>query len=77
MALESDHMEQRYYALANAEQQYSLWPVGIDIPKGWTVVMEGTRAECGAYVNRVWTDMRPRSLREHTRAATGNGPPRD
>ena len=26
--------------------------------------MVGTRAECIAYIDRVWVDLRPRSLRE-------------
>jgi len=35
------------------------------VPNGWRVVKEGNRAECGAFVNEVWTDMRPLSLRKH------------
>ncbi|MGW3464746.1 hypothetical protein ACWDE9_36535, partial [Streptomyces olivaceoviridis] len=32
---------------------------------GWQPVgKEGTEAECSAYVDEVWTDMRPKSLRE-------------
>ncbi|MFI9272172.1 MbtH family protein [Kitasatospora sp. NPDC052896] len=54
-----------YQVLCNDEEQYSLWPVDIEVPAGWrTVGKEGTEAECSAYVDEVWTDMRPRSLRE-------------
>lgn len=55
----------RYQVLRNGEDQYSLWPADLDVPAGWTQVgKEGTREECSAYVDDVWTDMRPRSLRE-------------
>lgn len=55
----------RYVVLRNDEDQYSLWPEGHDVPPGWHPAgKEGTREECSAYVDEVWTDMRPRSLRE-------------
>jgi MbtH protein len=54
-----------YLVLVNEEEQYSFWPKGNPIPNGWKQVKEGTKAECGAYVNEVWTDMRPLSLRKH------------
>ena len=54
-----------YLVLVNEEEQYSFWPKGNAIPNGWKQCMEGTKAECGAYVNKVWTDMRPLSLRKH------------
>src|SRR5215470_9966855 len=55
----------RYEVLRNDEDQYSLWLAGHDVPAGWhRVGKEGTREECSAYVDEVWTDMRPRSLRE-------------
>jgi uncharacterized protein YbdZ (MbtH family) len=55
----------RYEVLRNDEDQYSLWLAGHDVPAGWQRVgKEGTKEECSAYVDEVWTDMRPRSLRE-------------
>jgi len=55
----------RYEVLRNDEDQYSLWLAGHEIPAGWYQVgKEGTKDECSAYVDEVWTDMRPRSLRE-------------
>jgi MbtH protein len=55
----------RFLVLKNDEDQYSLWPIGVEVPAGWTPVgKEGTKEECSAYVDEVWTDMRPRSLRE-------------
>ncbi|MFF8644012.1 MbtH family protein [Streptomyces sp. NPDC015345] len=55
----------RYQVLRNDEEQYSLWPTDIEVPAGWHAVgKEGTEAECSAYVDEAWTDMRPKSLRE-------------
>jgi MbtH protein len=54
-----------FHVLVNAEEQYSLWPAFADVPAGWTVVLaDATRADCLAYVEEHWTDLRPRSLRE-------------
>ncbi len=54
-----------YKVLRNDEEQYSLWLVDLDVPAGWYEVgKEGSKEECSAYVDEVWTDMRPRSLRE-------------
>ncbi|MGX1756539.1 MbtH family protein [Streptomyces lydicus] len=48
----------------NAEEQYSIWPVGRELPAGWAAEgTEGTREECLTRINEVWTDMRPLSLR--------------
>ncbi len=54
-----------FFVVINDEDQYSLWPVFVDVPAGWRVAFgESTRADCLAYVEEHWTDMRPRSLRE-------------
>ncbi|MEN3356424.1 MAG: hypothetical protein V7637_406 [Mycobacteriales bacterium] len=61
----------RYEVLRNDEDQYSLWLAGQDVPAGWhRVGKEGSKEECSAYVDEVWTDMRPRSLREQMDTAT-------
>ena len=53
------------YVLVNDEEQHSLWPTFADVPDGWTVVFGAAgRADCLAYVEHHWTDMRPRSLRD-------------
>jgi len=58
-----------YQVLRNDEEQYSLWPVSLDVPAGWQAVgKQGTKDECISYVDEVWTDMRPRSLREQMAA---------
>jgi MbtH protein len=54
-----------FLVVVNDEDQYSLWPAFADIPPGWRKVFgEAGRAECLAYVEQHWIDMRPRSLRE-------------
>jgi MbtH protein len=54
-----------YRVVVNDEEQYSIWFEGRDLPLGWRAVGNpGTKAECLAYIEAAWTDMRPRSLRE-------------
>ncbi len=50
--------------VVNDEGQYSLWFLDRENPAGWTDAgKSGTREECLAFVEEVWTDMRPLSLR--------------
>lgn len=59
----------RYQVLINDEEQYSLWPADQDVPAGWrSTGNEGSKEDCVSYVDEVWTDMRPRSLRERMAA---------
>jgi MbtH protein len=54
-----------FVVLVNDEEQYSLWPTFVDIPAGWRRVFgEASRAECLDYVETVWTDLRPKGLRD-------------
>ncbi|ABP56849.1 MbtH family protein [Salinispora tropica] len=54
-----------YHVVVNDEEQYSIWPDGSEIPAGWrTVGFSGDRASCLAHIEEVWTDLRPRGLRE-------------
>jgi MbtH protein len=54
-----------YKVLINHEEQYSLWPADLEIPAGWREAgKSGPKDECVAYVDEVWTDMRPLSLRK-------------
>jgi MbtH protein len=58
-------MAEHYTVVRNDEDQYSLWPAGRSLPPGWQDTgFTGTEPECLARVEQVWTDMRPRSLRE-------------
>lgn len=56
-----------FHVVINDEEQYSIWPIGRDVPAGWRAVgPAGPKAECLARIDAAWTDMRPRSLREGT-----------
>ncbi|CAL9354378.1 Protein MbtH [Streptomyces sp. enrichment culture] len=57
--------DQSYLVVVNDEEQYSIWPEGRNVPAGWKPVGTGRpKQDCLAYIETVWTDMRPRSLRE-------------
>lgn len=54
-----------YDVVVNDEEQYSIWPSHKEIPAGWKAAGKtGPKAECLAYVEEVWTDMRPKRLRQ-------------
>lgn len=54
----------RFDAVVNDEEQYSIWLVGRELPDGWRRVgVQGTKEECLDYIETIWTDMRPLSLR--------------
>ncbi|MEU5694764.1 MbtH family protein [Actinosynnema sp. NPDC020468] len=54
-----------YLVLVNDEGQHSLWPEFVVVPAGWaTAFGPNDRAACLAYVEREWTDLRPKSLIE-------------
>jgi MbtH protein len=51
----------------NGEEQYSIWPADREAPPGWREDdVRGTKESCLSHIDEVWTDMRPRSLRERT-----------
>jgi MbtH protein len=53
-----------YKVVVNHEEQYSIWPAERENPAGWRDAgKSGPKQECLAYINGVWTDMRPLSLR--------------
>lgn len=58
-------MNVQYNVVMNHEEQYSIWPVDREMPLGWSAVgTSGTKQECLDYIDEVWTDMRPLSLRK-------------
>jgi MbtH protein len=58
--------QEHYLVVVNDELQYSVWRADADLPPGWQAEgVAGTREECLAHIDRVWTDMRPLSLRRH------------
>ncbi len=54
-----------YMVVINHEEQYSIWLSYKEVPVGWRPVGKvGTKPECLTYIDEVWTDMRPLSLRK-------------
>jgi MbtH protein len=54
-----------YKVVLNHEEQYSIWPADRENAPGWRDAGKtGLKAECLAYIEEVWTDMRPLSLRK-------------
>ena len=66
MSWDPDREDTTFYkVVVNHEEQYSIWPADKANPLGWNDVgKSGTKAECLAYIQEVWTDMRPLSLRK-------------
>lgn len=57
-----------YEVVANHEEQYSIWPEFKEIPDGWIAVgPQGKKEDCLDYIEKIWTDMRPKSLRDKMR----------
>ena len=60
-----DHSPDFYLVVKNEEEQYSIWPHYKKVPEGWEIVGEPkVKEECLNYIEEVWTDMRPLSLRK-------------
>jgi MbtH protein len=66
-----DTGSEEYMVVRNHEEQYSIWFAHREIPAGWEDVgKRGPKEECLAYIEAVWTDLRPLSLR---RSMKGHG----
>jgi MbtH protein len=56
----------RYLVVVNDEEQFSVWPAEQPLPAGWTGDgFEGSRERCLEHIDQVWTDLRPRSVRQY------------
>ncbi len=64
-----DHEDTVFHVVVNDEEQYSIWPEYKALPQGWREVGKtGKKQECLEYIESVWTDMRPLSLRKFMEA---------
>ncbi len=55
----------KYAVVINHEEQYSIWPADKEVPAGWKAIGKtGSKRACLDYIEEVWTDMRPLSLRK-------------
>lgn len=53
-----------YLVVLNDEEQYSIWLADRALPSGWRAEgTRGTKTECLDHIGKVWTDMRPLSVR--------------
>lgn len=65
MTDESNEADVDYVVVVNHEEQYSIWPSGRELPLGWSAVgMPASKEGCLKEIETLWTDMRPKSLRE-------------
>lgn len=65
MSADENEDNRTYTVVVNHEEQYSIWPDGRDVPNGWrTVGVTGAKQVCLDHIEKVWTDMRPLSLRK-------------
>lgn len=70
---EENEDKRTYQVVVNHEEQYSIWPADRELPAGWrSEGTKGTRQECLGHIGRVWTDMRPLSLRKKMDAASAS-----
>jgi MbtH protein len=61
-----------FRVVRNSEEQYSIWTTDRELPPGWFEVgSRGSKAECLAYIERSWVDMRPVSLRRSLSGGEG------
>ena len=66
--------ESSFLVVCNEEEQYSIWDPSTPVPAGWRPEgFAGSREDCLAHIERVWTDMRPRSVRLAAGAAGAAG----
>lgn len=70
-----DDPDGRFSVVINEEGHYSIWPSGKKIPAGWSELgpHDVPRQECLDYVEEVWTDMRPKSIRAQDSPLADNG----
>ena len=65
MNQDRDEDTRRYKVVINHEEQYSIWFAERVLPLGWQATgYQGSKSECLAHIEEVWTDMRPLSLRK-------------
>jgi MbtH protein len=63
--MEDQEDSRTYTVVINDEEQYSIWFTDRNLPPGWQEIgKQGTKSECLAYIDEIWTDMRPLSLRK-------------
>ena len=66
----------QYVVVVNDEEQYSIWFADRELPNGWREGgPRGARDECLRYIEAVWTDLTPATIRAslaHTKRPAGS-----
>lgn len=53
-----------FKVVVNAEEQYSIWRTDKPNALGWRDAgFQGSKEDCLGHIEKIWTDMRPLSLR--------------
>jgi MbtH protein len=62
-----------YSVVRNGEEQYSIWPADREPPGGWERDgFVGQKPDCLTHIAQVWTDLRPKSLRDYHASRAGS-----
>ncbi|MBV1855868.1 MbtH family protein [Catellatospora tritici] len=70
--MEQQRGDDVHVVVINSEEQYSIWPLGRELPAGWRQTgKQGSKDACRAHIDEVWTDMRPLTLRQEMAGKTG------
>ncbi|MFD4631069.1 MbtH family protein [Streptomyces sp. NPDC058284] len=73
---EARENEPQYRVVANDEEQFSIWPLGREVPAGWRDMgVSGPEKRCLEHIAEVWTDLRPLSLRRDMAAEAADRSP--
>lgn len=66
METSNTESEPIYKVVINHDGQYSIYPLHRENPRGWCEPepgFRGAKGDCLAFIERVWTDIRPLSQR--------------
>ncbi|WP_030949862.1 MbtH family protein [Streptomyces sp. NRRL S-646] len=59
-----------YSVVVNHEEQYSIWLSERELPNGWrNAGFRGSKEDCLAHIENVWTDITPLSVRQSVAAS--------
>lgn len=74
--MDTEQETRPHKVVINDEEQYSIWPAERENPAGWyDVGKSGSKQDCLTYIDEVWTDMRPKSVREALEERATNDDP--
>ncbi|MET1071738.1 MAG: MbtH family protein [Umezawaea sp.] len=60
-----DDADTTFQVVVNDQDQYSIWFADRTPPAGWAADgTTGSKQECLQHIEKVWTDMLPRSVRD-------------